>query len=50
VGELKINNTLANQVATMYKRIPIRKLLQAADLAANKDLSAWKEFLDEFEN
>lgn len=46
--ELKLNPALAKQVSSIYKKIPVRKLLQAADLAAGKDITAWKEYLDEF--
>lgn len=49
-SELKLNGSIAKQIATLYKRIPMRKLLQAADLAAGKDISVWKEYLDEFES
>jgi hypothetical protein len=39
-----MNETMAKQVASMFKEIPIRRLLQGVDLAANKDISVWREF------
>lgn len=48
-SQLKVEPGLAKQIATMYKKIPIRKLLQAYDLAHGKDITTWKEFYDEFE-
>lgn len=49
-NELKINEPDAIQVAKMYRLMPIRKLLQAVDLAAERSgMTVWKEFYDEFQ-